>query len=137
VDLTGVGDESQSVDVTLRYKNMDELSGLNTGLETIVGLRFRETANGVASANSIASCQRTSTHEPGHAMGMVATTMPDGTAHPTVITTQGTHCTFNTDQCCMFRAATNFVTTFCPNCHDALRGRKLESIPLQGNAPYT
>jgi type VI secretion system secreted protein VgrG len=137
VDLSGVGDPSAAVNVTLNFKSMDELSGLNTGIETIVGLRFRETRYGRGSANAIASTQRTSTHEPGHAMGMVATTLPDGNPHPNVITTQGTHCTFNTDQCCMFRAATNFVVRFCPNCSDALRGRKLESIPLQGTAGYT
>jgi type VI secretion system secreted protein VgrG len=139
VDLSGIGDTATAVRVTLNFKSQESLSGLNTGIETIVSCRFRERRYGRGSANAIASTQRTSTHEPGHAMGMLATKLPDGTNHPNLDTahTAGTHCTFNTDQCCMFWTASNVVTFFCRNCSDALRGRKLESIPLDGADGYT
>lgn len=135
IDLTGVPDIDPTVtpvDVRIVLKTWNELSGLQTGPATIIGMRWRERSkSGAALTNSTLN---TMMHEPGHAFGMAATTYPSGGNISTTYFKNGHHCSY-TPRCLMYESNSGAID-FCPNCRDACRGRNLASLPQSGSAGY-
>lgn len=131
--IAGLDPATRPVDVTLKFNSWSEGSGLQTGPATIIGCRWRERA--FTGAQLTNSTLNTMMHEPGHAMGLAATTLPDGTAVATTYYKNGHHCSFNTNQCIMFESNTG-ATAFHPGCADACRGRDLSKLPQTGSDGY-
>jgi LysM repeat protein len=126
---------SERAYVRLKVQTWNLLSGVQVGPATVVGIRWRERA---FSGNTLAnSTLGTMTHEPGHAMGLAATTLPDGSACGTTYHKNGHHCNNNSNTCVMYESNTRSRRTVpCNNCADALRGRDLSALPVEGDDSY-
>jgi hypothetical protein len=122
------------VELTLDFNTWVELSGIQSGPATVVGIRWRERVfDAVERRNSTLN---TMVHEPGHSMGLASTTFPDGSACNTTYYKDGHHCHHNADTCVMWETNSQH-TRLCARCSDCLRGRNLESLPISGGDPFT
>jgi hypothetical protein len=138
VSWSGIAiDPSKTVQVRLTFTNWTEGSGLKVdpGPATIVGVRWRERAYSANPDTISKSTLHTMLHEPGHAMGMTPTTLPDGTPHPNQYPKDGSHCHGLSNTCMMYEA-NNPTVDFCSDCSDGLKGRNLASLPIASNAGY-
>lgn len=133
--IAGIDPAARNIELTLTLKTCFELSGVQSGPATIIGCRWRERSFSADAGRLANSTLNTMFHEPGHAMGLAATTLPDGAAVATTYERNGHHCNWNTNQCAMFESNTG-ATAFCPSCNDACRGRNLASLPQSGDAAY-
>lgn len=134
VDLSSLGvPNGTNIQITLTYIPLTALSGLQTGPATILGMRWREAV--FSGGDITTSTLNTMMHEPGHAMGLASTTLPDGTACATTYFKAGHHCNNHSNTCIMYEA-NSLHTDPCEKCADALRGRKLTSLPISGNAAF-
>ncbi|MFQ5462503.1 MAG: carboxypeptidase regulatory-like domain-containing protein [Phycisphaerae bacterium] len=137
IDLSGIAGIDPTVnpvDVRVTFNKLTELSGLQYGPATIIGIRWRERAFSGNATRLSNSTLNTMMHEPGHALGLAATTYPTGGDIGTTYFSNGHHCN-NTPRCLMYHENSG-ATAFCPNCKDACRGRNLESLPQSGSAGY-
>src|SRR5262249_43863528 len=105
----GVNPKKRAVTVTLTVKHRPDLSGLQPGPATVIGMRWRERFHGGSAALS-ASTLNTMIHEPGHAMGLASTTFPDGSACATTYFKAGHHCNNISNQCVMYEANSTSIT---------------------------
>ena len=132
--IAGIDPTVNPVDVRVTMKSWTELSGLQTGKATIIGIRWRERSFSGNATRLSNSTLNTMMHEPGHAMGLAATTYPAGGNIGTTYYRHGHHCNY-TPRCLMYQSNSG-ATAFCPNCEDACRGRNLERLPQSGSAGY-
>lgn len=130
VGLDGTGAPTGSrVNINIRYRSRDDLSGVQIGQTTTVAMRFRETrANGGELGLANATLQ-TSIHESSHAFGLASRQLPSGVANPNFITNGGGHCNFTAT--CVMTPALHDHTAFCDRCLDCLRARNLARINVQ------
>lgn len=136
VDLSGIAGLNptvKTVDVTLKFKTWTEGSGIQSGPGTVIGMRWRERK--FAGGQLTNSTLNTMVHEVGHAMGLAATKLPDGTALATTYYKNGHHCKVGTNTCVMWETNSQ-KTAYCGKCNDACRGRNLASLPITGSASY-
>lgn len=119
--------------VRLKIKTWNGLSGVQVGPATVIGMRWRE--RGYSGTQLVNRTLNTMVHEPGHAMGLAATTLPDGSPCGTTYVKNGHHCNNNSNKCVMYEANSKH-TDLCNNCTDALRGRDLSALPISGNKSY-
>ncbi|HUU84313.1 MAG TPA: hypothetical protein VM243_12490, partial [Phycisphaerae bacterium] len=131
--IAGINPTRKKVDVKLKFKTWTELSGLQSGPATIIGVRWRERS--MAGGQLTNSTLNTMVHETGHALGLAATKLPDGTVLGTTYFKNGHHCKVGTNTCVMWETNSQ-KTAFCGKCNDACRGRNLASLPITGSASY-
>jgi hypothetical protein len=74
-------------------------------------------------------------HESGHALGLAADSLPDGSEHPNRQPDSGPHCLALNNGCVMYRDSSP-STVFCEDCADSIRGRNLSSLPVTHDAGY-
>ena len=136
IDLSGIAGLNptvKTVDVKLKFKTWTEGSGCQSGPGTVIGMRWRERK--FAGGQLTNSTLNTMVHEVGHAVGLAAKTLPDGTALATTYYKNGHHCKVGTNTCVMWETNSQ-KTAFCAKCKDAGRGRDLKSLPISGSAAY-
>lgn len=141
--IIGEGHEpSEEVHLRIEFKNWGSavLSGVHMGGTpiTALGIRYRErkySSGGYLKTSTLG----TMIHEPGHSMGLAATTLPDGSNCGTTYDSgSGHHCNNNSDTCVMYEAnQRGRKASFCDNCNDALRGRDLSALPVEADESYT
>jgi hypothetical protein len=130
-------DLSRPVRIRLTFTNWTAGSGLQTptGPATIIGMRWRERLHRASAADLTNSTLNTMMHEPGHAMGLAPSNLPDGTANADHYDQAGCHCHALANGCVMYEANSTSVT-FCDHCSDGLKARNLSSLPLSGDGAY-
>jgi hypothetical protein len=130
-------DPKQPIAVKLTFKNWVAGSGLQvkTGPATIVAVRGKERRHRASPGDIANAVLNTMLHEPGHAMGLAPSTLPDGKANANHYLKAGSHCKALNNGCVMYEANSTSVT-FCPDCTDGLRGRNLKKLPVRGTDPY-
>ncbi len=130
VRFDGTGAPAGSaVNLTLRYKNREYLSGVQIGQTTTVAMRFRETRANGGQLNLAVATLQTSIHESSHAFGLASRQLPTGANNPNFITQGGGHCNFSTT--CVMTPALHEHPAFCDRCLDCLRARNLARINVQ------
>lgn len=134
-DLSGLGVQMMSpVTIDLVFRSWIDLSGMQTGPCTFIAMRFREQEH--SGADLVNSTLNTMMHEPAHSMGLAVPTLPDGNNNPNYyLIPGGPHCNALSNRCMMYEANTG-STTFCPHCIDSIRGRNLDSMPINETNPY-
>jgi hypothetical protein len=137
VNVAAVGiDVSQPWSLTITFIKWNELSGLQTGPATILGMRWRERLHRASAGDLGNSTLNTMMHEPAHAMGLASQKLPTGANNPTYyMIPGGPHCNALSNRCLMYEANSTSIT-LCPNCVDSIRGRNLSSLPVYGTSPY-
>jgi hypothetical protein len=124
------------VEVRLQLRNFSALSGLQTGMAVIVGVRWRERFHRNNATNLSNSTLNTAIHEPAHFMGLAANRLPTGGNNTSYYFQNGGHCNNNSNRCVMYHANST-STSLCNTCCDCLRGRNLSNLPISGTAAYT
>lgn len=139
LDFSGAGlTAGNDTTVTVTVKQWDELSGLQTGPATIVGMRWREA--GYSGPELENRTLNTMLHEPEHAMGLAPSTEVEGGKNNFFYYQDGGHCnnlkstTYPRGGCVMMHANSTSIVT-CPVCSDVLRARNLSALPVSGKAP--
>jgi hypothetical protein len=127
---------ARPVRVRLVFTNWEEGSGLQAGRSTLVGLRWRERRWHTSPSDINDSTLHTMVHEPGHAFGLAAQTLPTGANNPNYyVSTGGPHCNALANDCIMFEANSPSLT-LCDNCTDSVKGRNLAALPIAATAGY-
>lgn len=130
VRLDGTGAPAGvAVNIAVRYKNREFLSGVQIGQTTTVGMRFRETRANGGQLNLANATLQTSIHESTHAFGIGSRQLPSGANNPNFITQGGGHCNFTAT--CVMTPALHQHTAYCDRCSDCLRARNLARINVQ------
>jgi len=130
-------DPKYPVELELTFTKWLALSGeqFRTGPATIVAVRDKERYYRKSPGDISNAVLNTMLHEPGHAMGLAPSTLPDGKANSNQYSKQGSHCKALSNGCIMYEANSTSIT-FCPDCTDGLRGRNLKALPVRGTDPY-
>jgi len=137
VNPAGFGiDTTKPWSLRITFTKWNELSGLQTGPATILGMRWRERLHRNSVPNLNNSTLNTMMHEPAHAMGLASKLLPTGASNPTYyMIPGGPHCNNLSNGCLMYEANSTSIT-LCPNCVDSIRGRNLSSLPVYGTSGY-
>lgn len=137
VSVNGLGgDLTRPVRIEYTINNWTELSGVQSGQATLVGIRWRERHWRNTPGDIGNSTLNTMVHEPGHALGLTARKLPTGANNPNYyLIPGGPHCNALSNQCLMYEANST-STTLCTNCTDCAKGRHLVSLPIRATDDY-
>lgn len=119
------------LELKLVLKRYIEGSGAKQGSSSIVGMRGRE--RDYSGSDLKNSTLKTMIHETGHAMGMASKYASDGTEPATYYESYGSHCNNDSNGCVMYGFA-HLKPAYCDVCSDALRARKLDTLPIGGSS---